>query len=75
MKSSAVFAVSVFLLLSACANTYTYTKGGDNAALQDDLIACKAVMGRQASGDDAKDAMDACMAGKGYEKVIDKYRL
>ncbi len=75
MRTIAVSVVSLGLLLSACANTYTYTKGGDNAALQDDLVACKSIMGRQASGDDAKDAMDACMAEKGYEKVIDKYRL
>jgi hypothetical protein len=75
MKSIAVSAVSFFLLLSACANTYTYTKAGGNETLQDDLVACKSVMARQASGDDAKDAMEACMAEKGYEKVVDKYRL
>ena len=75
MKSSAVFSVSFFLLMSGCANTYTYSKGGSNEALQDDLVACKTVMARQASGDDAKDAMEACMAEKGYEKVVDKYRL
>jgi hypothetical protein len=75
MKLSSFFVLSLFLLLSACANTYTYSKGGSNEALQDDLVACKSVMARQASGEDAKDAMEACMAEKGYEKVIDKYRL
>ncbi|MEI7614388.1 MAG: hypothetical protein WCK63_15925 [Betaproteobacteria bacterium] len=75
MKSGTVSTVSFFLLLSACANTYTYTKGGSNEALQDDLVACKSVMARQASGDDAKNAMEACMVEKGYEKVVDKYRL
>jgi hypothetical protein len=75
MKSSAFSAVILSLLLSACANTYTYSKGGSNEALQDDLVACKSVMARQASGGDAKDAMDACMAEKGYEKIVDKYRL
>ncbi|MEI7432499.1 MAG: hypothetical protein WCL27_18790 [Betaproteobacteria bacterium] len=75
MKSIAIFAVSLGLLLSGCANTYTYTKGGDNAALQDDMLACKTIMARQASGDDAKDAMDACMAEKGYEKIVAKYQL
>ena len=63
------------LLLSGCANTYTYVKEGANsAALQDDLAACKTVMARHV-GDAARDAMDQCMADKGYEKRVDKYRL
>lgn len=64
------------LSLSACSNnTYTYVRqDGSNEALQDDLIECKAVMARQV-GDDAKAAMDQCMAAKGYTKEVDKYRL
>ena len=66
--------VGICLLLGGCANTHTYSKGGSNEALQQDLEACKTVMARLV-GDDAKAAMDACMAEKGYEKIVDQYRL
>jgi hypothetical protein len=75
MKSIVTATAGLCLILGACANTYTYSKNaGNNDALQDDLIVCKTVMARQV-GDDAKDAMDKCMADKGYEKKVDKYRL
>ena len=75
MKLIITAAAGLCLILGACANTYTYSKNaGSNDALQDDLIVCKTVMARQV-GDDAKDAMDKCMADKGYEKKVDKYRL
>ena len=73
---TAISLAALCLLVGACSNTtYTYTKsGGTDPALQDDLAQCKTVMARQV-GDDAKEAMDKCMADKGYEKVVDKYRL
>jgi hypothetical protein len=71
----AIIAVASLCLLAAgCANTYTYAKDGNNEALQDDLNECRSVMARQV-GDDAKEAMDKCMADKGYEKKVDKYHL
>ena len=74
MKSILTAVAGLCLLLSGCANTHTYTKGSGNQTLQEDLEVCKTVMARQV-GDDARDAMDGCMAEKGYEKVVDKYRL
>lgn len=63
------------LFLSACSNLYSYAKPGvDSVATQTDIEACKAVMAPY-TGDDAKDAFDKCMAGKGYEKKVEKYRL
>lgn len=75
MKTIATVASLFCVFLCGCANTYTYSKdGAGNDVLQDDLIECKSVMARQ-NGDDAKDAMDQCMAEKGYGKKVDKYRL
>ena len=69
-------AAALSLLVCACSNTtYTYARpGGSDQSLQEDLSECKGVMAREV-GDDAKDAMDKCMVDKGYEKVVDKYRL
>ena len=65
----------MFPILDACANTYGYSKNaGNNDALQGSLIICKTVMALQV-GDAARDAMDKCMADKGYEKKVDTYRL
>ena len=67
--------VAFVSLLSACASSYTYVKEeANNELLQEDLKACKSVMARL-HGDDAKEAMDKCMADKGYDKRIDKLRL
>jgi len=74
MKSTLAVFLASGVLLAGCANTHTYARGDGNAALQEDLEACKAVMARLV-GDAAKEAMDACMAEKGYQKVVDKYRL
>lgn len=73
MKSIHVSALLCFVV-SACSNTYTYVKDGNADALQDALVECKTEMARQI-GDDATEAMDKCMAAKGYEKKVDKYRL
>lgn len=65
----------VSLALGACANLYSYSKeGADSAKTQDDIAACKTVMAPY-TGEDAKDVFDKCMAGKGYEKKVEKYRL
>lgn len=71
---SIYFPALLCFVVSACSNTYTYVKDGNNDALQDALVQCKTEMARQV-GDDATEAMDKCMAAKGYEKKIDKYRL
>ena len=74
MMRSLIAALAVCAFVSGCSNTYTYARSGNNDALQDDLNECKSVMARL-TGDDAKEAMDKCMADKGYEKKVDKYRL
>lgn len=63
------------LFLGACANLYSYSKpGADSPATQTDIEACMAIMAPY-TGDVAKEAFDKCMADKGYEKKIEKYRL
>ncbi len=75
MKSVAAVA-GLCLVLSACNNLHTYVKPGtDVVATQADIEACKAVMAPFPSRDDAKEAFDKCMAGKGYEKEVKKYHL
>lgn len=75
MKRAAALAGLCFAL-SACNNLHTYVKpGADAVATQADIEACKAVMTTYAGGDDAKEAFDKCMAGKGYEKEVKKYHL
>ncbi|WIM06538.1 MAG: hypothetical protein OHM77_04530 [Candidatus Nitricoxidivorans perseverans] len=68
--------IAACLLLGACSNLHTYVKPGtDSVAAQSDIEACKSAMAPYASGDDAKEAFDKCMAGKGYEKKVEKYRF
>lgn len=75
MKNAAMLA-SLALFLGACSNLYTYAKpGADAKVLQADIEACKTVMAPYGSADEAKDVFDKCMADKGYEKKVEKYRL
>ena len=75
MKTIVTAIVSLSLLLSGCANTYTYAKDGSNSeATHADMMVCKSVM-NALSGDAAKEAFDKCMADKGYDKKVDKYHL
>lgn len=75
MKRAAAVAGLCFAL-SACNNLHTYVKPGtDAAATQADIAACKSVMAPYGSSDEAKDTFDKCMAGKGYDKQVEKYRL
>lgn len=75
MRNAATVA-GLALFLGACSNLYSYTKpGADAAATQADIAACKSVMAPYGSSDEAKDVFDKCMAGKGYDKQVEKYHL
>ena len=75
MKTIIATAAGLGLLLGGCANTHVYTKDGANVDVTHaDMMACKSVMA-PLTGDQAKEAFDKCMADKGYEKKVDKYRL
>lgn len=74
---NAIFAVALGLTLAGCNNIHSYRKdGADIHRTQDDTLACqRQVNPHGLTGDDAKDAMDKCMADKGYTKQVEKYRL
>ena len=77
MKSAVVVAAGLCLVLGGCSNLYSYHKAGADAErTQADIMACNKELNPYAyTGDDAKEAFDKCMAAKGYDKKVEKYRL
>ncbi len=63
------------LVLAACANQHRYAKGDADVHKHDaDLADCRAkVMTVTSSRDETVDALDQCMADKGYTKEISKF--
>jgi hypothetical protein len=72
----AVILGGLVLALTGCANQHAYVLDGADVHKHDaDLTACRTVMSAYSSRDEAQDAMDKCMADKGYSKVISKYGM
>jgi hypothetical protein len=64
------------LALAACANIHSYEKDDTDIDKKDaDMMACKSEMASYSSRDEAKEAFDKCMAGRGYEKQVKKYGM
>jgi hypothetical protein len=75
MRYAAIL-VGLVLVLAGCANKHAYVQDGADVLKHDtDLAACRAVMSAYSSRDEALDAIDKCMADKGYAKVISKYGM
>lgn len=76
MRHAVVILGGFVLALAGCANQHAYVQENVDVLKHDtDLAACRSVMSAYSSRDEAQDAMDKCMAGKGYSKVVSKYGM
>lgn len=74
MKRS-VLLTAALAALAGCANEHVYTKSGADAErTHADMMVCRSEAAAH-PGAEAKAAFDQCMAGKGYEKEVSKYRF
>jgi uncharacterized lipoprotein len=70
-----IIAATALALLAACSNLYTYVKpDADVERTQADLRACNSEANPY-TGDAAKEALDKCMADRGYTKQVESYRF